>query len=320
MDNVYKRIHDIGIIPVTGVIYAEDAGKLAKSLCDGGLPVAEVTYGTEAAHDAVIEIKKACPDMLIGAGPILTVEQVDSALHAGAGFITTPIPDPDIVRYCQSRNIPVIPGFTHAGEIEAAMSMGLDTLIFSPAKGPDGLKTIKALSETYGTIKFLASGGLTLNDISEYLKEPCISACAGNWMIDEKAIKEKNFGMIEELTGCAVKTMLGITIKHIGINDENEEGADLAYKFAGIFRGKVRESVKGWFGSEFAEIMSSKFRTGTHGHIGIGVNDPDRARCYYEALGYSFDENTAGYFENGDLEIIYFSGEFGGFALHIVKK
>ncbi len=320
MDKVITRIHDIGIVPVITSNNIENAARIAKALYVGGLSVAEAEYRTGMAHDSLIEMKKACPKMLIGAGDIMTIGQVDSALDAGADFITASGFDSDIVRYCQSKNIPVIPGVSNAGNIEAAMSLDLDALKFIPSEKDGGIRSIKALSAAFGNIKFIAAGGITENNISEYLNEPCVLACCGSWMIDEKAVADKNFEKIEELARYAVNTMLGLTIKHIGINESDGDGAALANQFAGIFAGKVRDTYKGWFGSEYVEIMSKKFITGKHGHIGIGVNDPDRAKRYYEALGYSFNESTAGYDDNGNLEIVYFSDEIGGFALHIVKK
>lgn len=319
-DNIIKRIYDIGILPVIDSVDPDNAVRVAKSICKGGLPVTEVSYRNDAVQNTMIEMKRACPGMLIGAGNIFSGEQIDSVLGAGADFITTLGLHPDLVRYCQSRNIPVIPGVSDESEIDAAISMELDTVKFFLSENSGGIRKIKALSAAYGKIKFIPAGGITENDISGYLNEPCVLACCGSWMIDENAIAEKNFEKITELTGRTVNSMLGLTIKHIGINEENGDGASLAGQFAGIFGGRVRETFKGWFGSEYVEVMSKKFTKGRRGHIGIGVNDPDRARRYYEAQGYSFDDSTAGYDENGDLEIIYFSGEIGGFALHIVKK
>ncbi|MBQ6479862.1 MAG: bifunctional 4-hydroxy-2-oxoglutarate aldolase/2-dehydro-3-deoxy-phosphogluconate aldolase [Anaerolineaceae bacterium] len=320
MNTVTKKIHDIGIVPVIARNRIEDAAPLAKAMYAGGLPIAEIIFRNEADHDLLVEMKNTCPEMMIGAGSILTQEQVDSALNGDVAYISTQGLDPNIVKYCQDKNIPVIPEISNAGDMESTLALGIDTVKFLPAEHPDGIKMIKMLSNDYDQIKFIPSVGINQSKVNEYLNEPCVLACCGSWMIDENAISEKNFGKIRELAEDAVSSILGRTLKHIGINDENEDGAELADRFAGIFGGKVRKTVKGWFGSEFAEIMSKKFHTGRHGHIGIGVNNPDRARRYYEALGYSFDERTAGYDENGALEIIYFSEEIGGFALHIVKK
>ena len=320
MDNIIRLIKNIGIVPAIKPVSVENTVRIVKALCNGGLPIAEIAYSTDAAHQVLTDVKKTCPEMLIGAGNISSVEQIDPAREAGADFITTPRFDQDIVRYCQSSNISVIPGVSNEREIEAAMSMGLDTVKFFLSEKSGGISRIKALSAAYGKIKFIPAGEITENDFNGYLNEPYVLACCGSWMIDEKAIAEKNFEKITELTGHTVNTMLGLTIKHIGVNEENGNGKALAGQFAGIFSGKVRETYKGWFGSEYVEIMSDKFKTGTHGHIGIGVNDPDRARRYYEAMGYEFNESTAGYDEKGVLEIVYFSGEVGGFSVHIVKK
>lgn len=320
MSNIIRKIHDIGIVPVIDSANVENAVRIAKALCDGGLPLAEITYSSDAVRQVLTDIKRTCPEMLIGAGNISSVEQIDPVLEAGSGFVTTAGFDPDIVRYYQSRNVHVIPGVSDAGGIEAAMSMGLDTVKFFTDENSGGIGRIKDLSAAFGNIKFIPAGVITENDLCGYLNEPCVPACCGSWMIDEMAVADKNFEKIEELARRSVNTMLGLTLKHIGVNEENGNGAALAAQFAGIFAGKVRETYKGWFGSENVEVMSKKFITGRHGHIGIGVNDPGRARRYYEALGFSFDENTAGYDGNGDLEIIYFSGEIGGFAVHIVKK
>ena len=320
MDDIYRQIHDIGIVPVISVNYAKNAASLAKALCDGGLPIAEVTYRTDAGHDILTEMKKACPEMLIGAGDVFTKNQVDSALDAGAAFISARGIDPDLIIYCQSRQIPVIPEVSNASEIETAVALGLDVVKYISAGDPVDIRTIKALSALYPQIKFIPADGINEGNLSEYLNEPCILACSGAWMIDEEAISDDHYEKIEALARSSVNAMLGFSIRHIGINEEDGDGSDLADKFAKLFGGNVRVTSKGWYGSEFVEIMSQKFKTGKHGHIGIGVNNPARARKYYEALGYSFDESTAMYDEDGNLQFIYLNGEIGGFALHILKK
>ena len=320
MDDIYKQIHDIGIVPILSLKLAKNAAPLAKALCKAGLPIAEVTYRTEADHDILTEIKQACPEILIGAGDVFTKELADSALDAGAAFISVRGFDPEIILYCQNRNIPVIPEVSNTEEIESARDLGLEVLKYCFAGDPGGIRTIQALSAIYPKIKFIPVGDINESNLGEYLNEPYILACGGTWMIDEEAISANDYEKIEEQTRSSVNVMLGFSIKHIGINAEDEDGAELANKFAKLFGGKVRVITKGWYGSEFVEIMSQKYKTGKNGHIGISVNNPDRARKYYEALGYSFDESTAMFDENGNLQFIYLNDELGGFALHILKN
>ena len=218
MTDILKKIHGIGIVPVIALENVEDAAPLAQALCNGGLPVAEVTYRTACAHDAMIEMKKACPQMLVGAGTVLTKEQVDSALDAGAEFIVSPGLNPEIVRYCQEKNVPILPGTANASDIEVALSLGLTAVKFFPAEPLGGIKMISALAAPYTQMKFMPTGGVSPKNMKDYLSNPKIIACGGTWMIDKKAMQEKNFAKIEELTRQAVREMLEIKIKHIGIN------------------------------------------------------------------------------------------------------
>ena len=319
MNEISKKIHDIGIVPVIALDRVEDAVPLAKALCAGGLPVAEVTFRTEAAHDAMIAMKKACPEMLVGAGTVLNRTQVDSALDAGAEFIVSPGTNPDTIAYCLEKGVPILPGTANPADLEIACSYGLDVVKFFPAEQLGGIKMIKALSAPYNKLKFMPTGGVKEANVNENLNEPVILACGGTWMIDKKAIAEGDFKKIEDLTRNAVMTMLGMRIKHIGLNEENGNGLELAKAFASFFGGEVKETSKGWFGSDFAEIMQEGKAKGTHGHIGIGVNNVDRAKRYFESKGYRFDEDSASYDEKGNLKLIYFKDEIGGFAIHLVK-
>lgn len=320
MTDILKRIHGIGIVPVIALDNVEDAAPLAKALCNGGLPVAEVTYRTACAHDAMIEMKKTCPQMLVGAGTVLTKEQVDSALDAGAEFIVSPGLNPEIVRYCQSKGVPILPGTANASDIEMALSLGLDTVKFFPAEPLGGIKMISALAAPYTTMKFMPTGGVSPKNMKDYLSNPKIVACGGTWMIDKKAMKEKNFGKIEELTRQAVREMLEIRIKHIGINAPTSEAKALAELMGKLFQGPVTETSKGYFGSPLIEVMNEGFHSGTHGHIAMGVSSTERAMAYFKAMGYEFDESSVTYDANGDAKFAYFKGEFGGFTVHLVNN
>lgn len=319
MNDICKKIHDIGIVPVIALDRVEDAAPLAKALCAGGLPVAEVTYRTAAAHDAMIEMKKACPEMIVGAGTVLNREQVDSALDAGAEFIVSPGTNPDTIAYCQEKGVPILPGTANAADLEVACAYGLEVVKFFPAEPLGGLKMIKALSAPYNKLKFMPTGGIKEANVNDYLNDPVILACGGTWMIDKAAIEAGDFAKIEALTKGAVETMLNLRIKHIGLNEENGNGKALAEEFAKFFAGKVRETSKGWFGSELVEVMSEGKKRGLHGHIGVQTNNVDRAKRYFEARGYKFDESTADYDDKGNLKFIYFADEIGGFAIHLVK-
>ncbi len=319
MNDICKKIHDIGIVPVIALDNVEDAAPLARALCKGGLPVAEVTYRTAAAHDAMIEMKKACPEMIVGAGTVLNREQVDSAIDAGAEFIVSPGTNPDTIQYCQEKGIPILPGTANAADLEIAMAYGLEVVKFFPAEPLGGLKMIKALSAPYNKLKFMPTGGVKEANVNDYLNDPVILACGGTWMIDKKAIEAKDFDKIEALTRGAVNAMLGLKIKHIGVNEENGNGLKLAEEFARFFDGTVRETSKGWFGSEFVEVMTEAKKKGTHGHVAIQTNNVDRAKRYFEARGYKFDDSTATFDEKGNMKFIYFADEIGGFAFHLTK-
>ena len=320
MADILKKIHGIGIVPVIALENVEDAAPLAQALCSGGLPVAEVTYRTACAHDAMIEMKKACPQMLVGAGTVLTKEQVDSALDAGAEFIVSPGLNPEIVRYCQEKNVPILPGTANASDIEIAISLGLNTVKFFPAEPLSGIKMISALAAPYTQMKFMPTGGVSPKNMKDYLSNPKIIACGGTWMIDKKAMQEKNFAKIEELTRQAVREMLEIKIKHIGINVPTAEAKGTAEMMARLFQGVVSETSKGYFGSPLIEVMNEGYHVGTHGHIAMGVSSTERAMAYFKALGYEFDEESVTYDAHGDAKFAYFKGEFAGFGIHLVNN
>ena len=320
MADILKKIHGIGIVPVIALENVEDAAPLAQALCNGGLPVAEVTYRTACAHDAMIEMKKACPQMLVGAGTVLTKEQVDSALDAGAEFIVSPGLNPEIVRYCQEKNVPILPGTANASDIEVALSLGLTAVKFFPAEPLGGIKMISALAAPYTQMKFMPTGGVSPKNMKDYLSNPKIIACGGTWMIDKKAMQEKNFAKIEELTRQAVREMLEIKIKHIGINVPTAEAKGTAEMMARLFQGVVSETSKGYFGSPLIEVMNEGFHVGTHGHIAMGVSSTERAMAYFKALGYEFDEESVTYDAHGDAKFAYFKGEFAGFGIHLVNN
>lgn len=208
--DIYEKLSKYRVVPVIKLDNTEDAVPLAAALIAGGLPCAEITYRTAAATESIRRVAAEFPQMLIGAGTVLTAEQADSAMEAGAAFIVSPGLNPDTVKHCLERGYPVIPGVMTPSEIELALSLGLDTLKFFPAEAAGGLKMIKAVSAPYGMLRFMPTGGISPANLREYLSFDKIIACGGSWMVPPDAVKNKDFKTIERLTAEAVGLAEGI--------------------------------------------------------------------------------------------------------------
>ncbi|MBQ9065671.1 MAG: bifunctional 4-hydroxy-2-oxoglutarate aldolase/2-dehydro-3-deoxy-phosphogluconate aldolase [Blautia sp.] len=212
MSTIIEQFRKIGIIPVVVLDDAKDASPLAKALCEGGLPCAEVTFRTAAAEEAIRIMSSEFPEMLVGAGTVLTTEQVDRAVNAGAKFIVSPGLNPKIVKYCQEKNIPITPGIQTPTEIEAALELGLTTLKFFPAEPAGGLKMIKAIAAPYVDVSFMPTGGISESNVREYLAYNRIVACGGSWMVKKELVANGEFDKIRDMVAEAaaiVKEMRG---------------------------------------------------------------------------------------------------------------
>lgn len=205
MENIYSKIKETGIIPVVVLDQAEDAAPLAKALCDGGIPCAEVTFRTQAAEEAIRVMSEKYPQMLVGAGTVLTTDQVNRAVEAGAKFIVSPGLNPTVVDYCVKRGIPIIPGCSTPSDVEVAMEFGLSVVKFFPAEPAGGLNYIKAISAPYSNIRFMPTGGINPKNVSSYLECPAILACGGSWMAKKELIREGKYDEIEKLVREAVE-------------------------------------------------------------------------------------------------------------------
>lgn len=318
MNSIVEQIYKIGIVPVIKIDDVEDAYPLGKALCEGGLPVAEVTFRTEHAKEAMRIMNEKLPMMLLGAGTVLTTKQVDDAIEVGAKFIVSPGLNPEIVKYCINKNIPVIPGCANASDIEVALSFGLDIVKFFPAETLGGLKMIKALAAPYTNVKFMPTGGVKENNIVEYLNYDRIVACGGTWMIDSDAIKNKDFDKIKQLTQNAVKKMLGLTLAHVGVNATEDTNESIADEFSNLLLCEKDVHTSACFAGNTIEV--TKTNKGSNGHIAYSVYNVERAIRYYESLGYKFDETSVVYGENNTIKAIYFKNEIGGFKIHLLKK
>ena len=200
MNDTLRQIGKTGIVPVVVLNKADDAQPLAESLIKGGLPCAEVTFRTDAAEESIRAIAKKFPEMFVGAGTILTPEQADRAVDAGAKFIVSPGFNPKVVEHCISKGYPVTPGIMTPTELEMALGFGLDVVKFFPTENAGGLKMIKAMSAPYTMMKFMPTGGINANNVKDYLACDKILACGGSWMVKGDLINAGNFAEIERLT------------------------------------------------------------------------------------------------------------------------
>lgn len=321
MNALLKRLSKIGIVPVVTIHNADLAENLAQALCKGGLPCAEITFRTEAAAEAIKRIIAKYPDMCVGAGTVLTIQQVDAAVEAGAKFIVSPGLNPKIVQYCQKKGVLMIPGTSCPSDLEIALELGLDTVKFFPAEQSGGIAKIKAMGAPYGNLKFMPTGGINAENLNSYLSNPKIIACGGSWMVPASLVDAENWEEITRLTKEAVRTMLGLELQHIGINAENEEqAAKIAEHFALLFGSEVKCGNSSVFAGKEIEVMKKPY-LGTNGHIAIAANSVERAMRYLEEnLGFAFDEDTAKYDDKKKIKAIYLNEQIGGFAIHLMQK
>lgn len=204
MKTLEEQFYEYAVVPVVVLDDADDAAPLAEALIKGGLPCAEVTFRTEAAEESIRIMNKKYPDMLVGAGTVLTTEQVDRAVAAGAKFIVSPGFDPEIVDYCMEKNIPVFPGCVSPSEVAQAVKRGLKVVKFFPAEQAGGLAMLKAMAAPYTMLKFMPTGGINTKNLKEYLGFSKILCCGGSWMVKGDMIKNKEFDKITEMTKEAV--------------------------------------------------------------------------------------------------------------------
>lgn len=317
--DMMQQLSKIGIVPVIALDDAADAVPVAKALIEGGLPCAEVTFRTAAAADVIKAMSENFPEMLVGAGTVLTCEQVDRAVAAGAKFIVSPGLNPTTVKHCQEIGVPVCPGTANPSDIELALSLGLKNVKFFPAEAAGGLKYIKSIAAPYGDVKFMPTGGVNEKNLLDYLAFNKILCCGGSWMVPKDAVAAKDWDRIRDLTASAVQLMLGLEIAHVGINSADEaEAMDTASKLCKLLGWTMKVGNSSIFAGTGVEVMKTPFR-GTKGHIGIKTNFIERAQAYLERQGFEFDQSSA-VVKDGKLKAIYLKDEIAGFALHLVQK
>ena len=317
--NVSERLAASAVVPVVVLDDAKDAVATAKALLAGGVDVMEITFRTAAAADSIKAVAESCPDMLVGAGTVITLEQCKKATECGAKFIVSPGFDEEVVRWCVENGVAVTPGCVTPTEIMAAMKLGLNVVKFFPAGVYGGLSAMKALSGPFGGIKFIPTGGVNGQNIGEFIAAPFIHAVGGSWVCPKADIAAGNFDKITELCAQAKEALLGYEVAHIGINCES---ADASMAVCEALNRAFGLPVKAGNSSNFAstgiEVMKSMY-LGRNGHIAIRTNALPAAVAELEKRGFVCDPSTAKY-KGERMTAIYLKEEFGGFAVHLLQK
>lgn len=320
MNPILEQICRIGIIPVIAIDDAKKAVPLARSLVEGGLPAAEVTFRTCAAEEAMRAIAAEVPEMLLGAGTVLNHEQVDRALAAGAKFIVSPGFNPDTVRYVKAKGGLILPGTATPGEMEQAMAFGLEAVKFFPAEQNGGVAKLKAIAGPYKALKWMPTGGVSAKNLMDYLSFDQVVACGGTWMVKKDLIQQENWAEITRLSREAVRTMLGFSLDHVGVNCGSEAEADrLARTLCDMFGFAYQMGNSSVQALHAVECTKTPGR-GTHGHIAIATSNVDRAVYHLGLCGIRCLPETRKTDAKGNTKAIYIDGEFGGFAIHLVRR
>ena len=314
MNKINETISNIGIIPVIAFNSVEEAVPLCRALVAGGLPAAEVTFRTACAEDCIRVIAKEVPEMLLGAGTVLTRDQADRAMAAGAKFIVAPGYDPVVTGYVIDKGGIMIPGTATAGEMQQAMNQGCEVLKFFPAEANGGVAMLKNIGAALKSAKWMCTGGVNAKNVNDYLGYSQIVAVGGTWMCKSDMIKAAKWDEITAISREAVKAMLGFSLAHVGLNCENEAEAEKAARtFCALFGLEYKAGSSSIFAGSAVECMKAPYK-GRNGHIGIGTNSLDRAVYHLGRQGVEFDESSR------KPKAIYLKEEVCGFAIHLMQK
>lgn len=320
LNELVERLECVGIVPVIKLDRVENAEKLAKALRDGGINCAEVTFRAEGTAEVIRRMTAAYPDMLVGAGTVLTCEQADAAASAGAKFCVAPGLNPKVVRHCLDNGIPFTPGLSSASEIEQALEMGLDFAKFFPAEQAGGLPYIKSVCAPYTTMRFMPTGGITAENLNTYLAYDKIVCCGGSWIVPGRLLEQEDWAGITRLCREAIDKMLGFTLVHVGINClGGEQASGVAQLFSSAFGFAAKDCDVSVFAGDVIECMKANGR-GEKGHIAVGTNSVKRALYQLKMRGFEADESSFRYEKDGSLKLAYLKDCFGGFAVHLIAS
>jgi len=313
------RLANAGVVPVVVLDKVEDAVPTAKAMMAGGIDVMEITFRTAAAPESIKAVAEQCPDMFVGAGTIITLEQCKKAVEMGAKFIVAPGFNREVVAWCVENNVPVTPGCVTPTEIMGAMELGLKVVKFFPANVYGGLTAMKSLAAPFGGIKFIPTGGVNAQNLGEYISAPFIHAVGGSWVCPKADISAGNWEKITKLCQEARNNALGYEVAHVGVNCADEAAASqVADQMGAAFGFAAKIGASSIFASSGVEIMKTMY-LGSNGHLAVKTNNIGLAIADLEKKGFTVDMSTAKE-KNGKMIAVYLKQEFGGFAVHLLQK
>ncbi|MEG0752159.1 MAG: bifunctional 4-hydroxy-2-oxoglutarate aldolase/2-dehydro-3-deoxy-phosphogluconate aldolase [Oscillospiraceae bacterium] len=314
-----ERLGNNAVVPIVVLNDAKNALPTAKALLKGGIDVMEITLRTAAAIDSIKIVAKECPEMLVGAGTVISLEQAKAVVESGAQFVVSPGFDPEMVQWCVDKDITVVPGCVTPSEIMGALKIGVNVIKFFPADVYGGLSAMKSLSGPFTNVKFLPTGGVNAANIGAFAAAPYVQTVGGSWICTEADIAAGNFEKITQLCKEAVAASLGFEIAHTGINmSDSDKAMNVAGKFDELFEFTVKEGNSSAFAGSGIEVMKSMY-LGTNGHLAVRTNNIKRAIAFLEKKGFAADMNTAK-FKGDRMVAVYFAEEIGGFAVHLLQK
>lgn len=315
--SVMDELRLTGVVPVVVIDDIEQAVPIARAIHEGHINVIELTLRTECAVEAIRRISKEVPEIIVGAGTVLNVEQAKAAIDAGAKFIVSPGLDDDLVKYCQGINMPIMPGTATCTEMQHAVNLGLKVVKLFPFNILGGMDAIKGFAPVFPMLKFMPTGGIGLKNINEVLNNPKIYCAGGSFATPKDLVANKDYAGITEVCKKAVNAMLNFKMLHVGINCESEEEASkVTDELCAMFDIKKTNLPAAFFAGDMAEVMKSPF-VGKHGHLAIQTDNMERAIYYFEKRGYKLKEPTS---DAKGMVACYFEDEIGGFAFHLRRN
>lgn len=317
MKHAVQRILELGILPVIHVQDPAWTDPLAQALIDGGIPAIEVLARSEGALEVVRRMKQAHPEMTVGAGTILSVERAREAVQAGADFIVSPGYDQAMVDACSAWKVPFIPGCSTATELQQAYVSGLRLVKFFPTEAAGGRKAMEDFAGPFAGMKFLPTGGISLDNLAHYLSSDKIGACGGSFVAPKDCLMQGDFSAVTERCRRARREALGFRLAHVGINHGSREEAErTASLFCALFGMELVEHAQCSFAGTAVECNAFQ-GPGEKGHIGFRTWSMPRALAWLEEQGVQWREDYRKYDADGALTCVYLKEEIAGFAVHI---